>query len=748
MNRKTRFVPALVTIFVSLLGVSPATARAAGPEIPQLSWEQRSDWLNVQHGNPPAKGDGQADDTTAIQAALDGKGDGRTIYLPPGTYRITKTLVFQGPRHGCLIVGHGRDTRLVWDGPEAGRMFWSNGVAYSRYVGLSWDGRGKAAVGFDHAAQQRFETEVRHQYEAFRNFTGVGIRVGNQQKVASAEILYDNCLFEDCGTGLAFLDFNDYDNTVDRCEFHRCGTGVMDHHGNFYVRNCRFFDSREADFVAGSEHGSSIRRCTSVGSKRFIQEVSVIAPLTIQDCHVTGWTDPQAAIQLSGSPVLMFDCSFDRPPSKAPPVRLANPAQKLLLSNNRVGTDPEKGAAGSREAASVDRLVQVTPACKIYVIPAGPTSPKVASPTARAFQETANVPGKVFDAVRDFGARGDGKHDDTAAIQLAIDAARQAGQGAIAYLPTGRYVLSRTLVVKGQDYTFGGSGFRCGLVWRGEAGQTMVEVSGVQNVRLAHLSIGTHDLGPMSHGADVRVTSAQPCSLVLDELSGFGMYQKQPDMHGIHLVDLPAGSVVDGVHVQGNLRIAGSDGAKFLFRTSYEGSVTIEGPDGNGGGLVGFLTRLATHCQPALRVRDNRSLVMSDFYNEQTEQLAVLEGRPGQLPGRVTIQGPKMHTLTEEPIFDLRDYAGQVYYGQSQFYNKPQEPHFVSSASSSGRLILAGNFWYKTTPRFDLGRRTALTMLANRDIPDEGVTAEALKAVAVALDDLRALGRMDSELHE
>ena len=104
-------------------------------------------------------------------------------------------------------------------------MFWSNGIAYSRYVGLSWDGRGKAAVGFDHAAQQRFETEVRHEHEAFRNFTGFGIRVGHQQKVASAEILYRNCLFENCGTALAFLTFNDYDNTIDGCEFRDCGIG-------------------------------------------------------------------------------------------------------------------------------------------------------------------------------------------------------------------------------------------------------------------------------------------------------------------------------------------------------------------------------------------------------------------------------------------------------------------------------------------------------------------------------------------
>jgi hypothetical protein len=397
------------------------------------------------------------------------------VYLPPGSYRITKTLVFQGPRHGCLVVGHGRDTRPVWDGPQGGRMFWSNGVAYSRYVGLSWDGRGKAAVGFEHAAQQRFETEVRHEHEAFRNFSGFGIRVGHEQQVASAEILYHNCLFENCGTALAFLTFNDYGNTIDGCEFRNCGAGVLGNKGNFYARNCHFAGSRRADFIIGSEHGSSIRRCTSFGSRRFIEEQGTIAPLTVQDCHVAAWTDPEGAVHLSGSPVLMFDCSLTRPPSDRAPVRLANPAQKLMISNNR-------------------------------------------------------------------------------------------------------------------------------------------------------------------------------------------------------------------------------------------------------------------------------SVVMSDFYNEQSDQHLVFEGGPGQPEGTVTIQGPKMHMFTQEPVFDIRNYAGRIYYGQSQFYTQPKEPRFVSKGTRPVRLILAGHFWYDTKPRFELGPEVKLTLMANREVSDHGVDDEAMTAIAAALDDLRRLGELDQGL--
>jgi len=718
---------------LALLALALLSAPVFGalPDIPSLAWRERSDWINVKtRVAPAAVGDGRADDTAAIQAALNRGGDGTTVYLPAGTYRITRTLVFAGGT-GCLVVGHGRDTRLTWDGPEGGRMFWSNGVAYSRYVGLSWDGRGKAAVGFDHAAEKRFETEVRHQHEAFRNFTGFGIRVGHRQKVASAEILYHNCLFENCGTALGFLTFNDYDNTIDGCEFRHCGIGVWDSKANFYARNCHFEHSRQADFSMGSEHGSSIRRCTSIGSKRFLEQRGTIGPLTVQDCHVAGWTDPEGAMHLNGSPVLMFDCRFTQPPSERTPVRLANAAQKLLLSHNR----PEP----------VERLVEATPAARLYTIPPGRLGGVVTSAEQHFLRETVAVPDKVFDAVRDFGAKGDGRADDTAALQATIDAARQASHGAIAYLPTGRYAVKRTLSVTGRDYTLGGRGFRCGLVWQGEAGRPLVEVSAVENVTLANLSVGHHDFGTMNHGPDVRVTSRArvPCRLLLDEVSTFGMYDKAPDTHGFHFVELPPGSTIDALHVQGNLRIADSARATFLFRTSYEGTITIEGSAAPRDGFIGFLTRLATQSKPTLRIRDNHSVVISDFYNEQSDQHLVLEGKAGQPEGAVTIQGPKMHTFTQEPIVDIRDYAGRIYYGQSQFYTEPKYPRFVSSGARPARLILAGHFWYGTQPRFQLGPAAKLTLLANAEVPDAGVDSKALDVVAAVLDDLRRLGERD-----
>jgi hypothetical protein len=69
-----------------------------------------------------AKGDGIADDTDALQKAIEtcaGKDHNRFIYLPNGTYRITRTLVFkkpgesQGSMVGPWLIGQSRDNTII-----------------------------------------------------------------------------------------------------------------------------------------------------------------------------------------------------------------------------------------------------------------------------------------------------------------------------------------------------------------------------------------------------------------------------------------------------------------------------------------------------------------------------------------------------------------------------------------------------------------------------------------------------------
>ena len=210
-------------------------------------------------------------------------------------------------------------------------------MPYSRYVGLTWDGRGKAAVGFDHACRKVFETEIRHQHECYRNFTEAGIRVGHKTAVATAETHYENCLFEGCGRGVLLGSFNVLDHTFDGCEFRLCKVGLFGGAGtNFYVRNSHFERNAEADVLCRGEQGSSIRRCTSRGSAHFLTFGSSVGPLIVQDCHVDAWTGSAEALTLGGAPVLLFDCVFTDPPANQPAVRTTRAEQLLIVSNNRM----------------------------------------------------------------------------------------------------------------------------------------------------------------------------------------------------------------------------------------------------------------------------------------------------------------------------------------------------------------------------------------------------------------------------
>jgi hypothetical protein len=112
-----------------------------------------------------AIGDGKADDTHAIQMAIDlaGKPDpaspGRTlptaIFFPAGTYRVTRTLQFDPTRRVNCFEGSGfilpngtstAYTTLLWDGAVGGNMFDFKGYAGLKLCDLRLNGGGKAGI--------------------------------------------------------------------------------------------------------------------------------------------------------------------------------------------------------------------------------------------------------------------------------------------------------------------------------------------------------------------------------------------------------------------------------------------------------------------------------------------------------------------------------------------------------------------------------------------------------------------------
>lgn len=730
------------------------TEEPASPQIPELKWEERSDWTNVKSGETPAKGDGVQDDTAAIQAALNKMQAGSTIYFPPGTYRITKTLTPpEGRWLGVSLLGHGSTSVIVWDGEAGGRMFWTKeGLIVARYIGLTWDGKGTALVGFDHACTKYFETEIRHEHEAFRNFTEAGIRVGHQQQVATAETLYDNCLFEHCKHGVSLRSFNDLDHSFDNCEFRNCEVGLYGGKGtNLYARNCHFEANTDFDIVCIGEAGSSARNCTSHGSSNFIKYGSSVGPLVIQSCQIDAWTGALSPVVLKGAPVLMFDTVFTNGPTSdpAPAVQIDNLDQKLIISTNQTPDGV--------------RLLKEDSPGTIIEVPAGSLQAPAMKGSQSFLQSTVRIPGKVFDAKRDFGAKGDGATDDTAAINKAIEAARAHGQGAIAYLPAGQFVVSSTLKLTGKDYYVGGSGYRTALLWRGPVGGTTIEISDPERLTLENIAVGHHDCGVGENAIDIQQTgTGKPSSMCYDRVWVWGMYQSKPLERGLRVVNLGPQDRVLFREMNGNLHFTDCAAALVYMRLSYEGTILVEGKSPQRGGFIGGAVRLGTVTDPAIWLKDNQSLVISDLYVESSLHHTRLEGDASLPPGRLTMAGAKFElSKPENNGLEVNNYHGEAVLGPYQFYVGNPIHHFVQQGDAPFALTMLGSIFYNSQPEFKLAPASKLEIVGGttvglnkddtvsetkgKDFADSEV-GRGLPRIGRALDDLRRLNTAEAVL--
>lgn len=806
---KKRYSVTAVLVVSMLVTALAAMAATPAPELPVLNWEPRSDWIGVKdHG---AVGDGEADDTAAVQSVLDNAKSGMTIYFPAGTYRITETLHLRndnprgaGPYHvgvnfgmvepdvkvpvalGSLtLIGHGRDSRLVWDGHSGYPLLQTEGMTGSRIVGIDFDGgggrRSRASVGLYWCSRYTFGTGNIFRHVAFRNFLANGVLYEWHEPtrwLANAETSFENCLFVNCGTGISFTQFNDYNYSFDGCEFWNNDVGIMSRHGNFFVRNSHFRNSRIVDIQSYSEHGCTVRRCTSLGSNRFIDHHNIVSTLIVEGCTVQSWRDPSGAIRVSGAPVLLFDNTFlnyslDPNAAKGAVRFQGGGKQTLLLSGNEIRRLPDLMSHRERPGATDDyehamprwldhEAWPESEEGRIYHIPAGRREGQRLAGDQRFLKSEVAVPGRVFDAKRDFGAKGNSSSDDTEAIQKTIAAARAHGEGAIAYLPAGRYVVRETLELSGGNYYVGGAGkFATRIEWRGRPGQPTVVVREPDRLVMENIGLGRspdHRQAP-----DIlQEGGGGPSYMVYDNVS-VSMRERlaePPFLGGLQMQNLCPDEVVLIPYVHGNLRLTDSAAATVLVSFSTYGAVTLEGRAHDRSGFFGVLTRFDAGRWQIL-VGDNHSLVMSDYYTEGSINGPLIEGNPGDPEGRVTIQGAK--TANTESWFNIRNYQGQVFFGPSQFCHR-SDARFYITGERQAELYLMGCTFYRPALNFEIEPPSAVYRFGNwpigteregerlsteqvREMFADNLPEKGLSDAAHALDDLRRLGEADLRLN-
>jgi hypothetical protein len=274
-------------------------------------------WANVKE-RYGAKGDGQHDDTRALQQGIDslsnpvtGFNTGRraymVLYLPAGTYCISSTLVLKG-KIGVSIIGEDpARTVIKWIGGDKDTILWANGSAYFKIGRLAWDGNGRkeiegigihwATVWNERGSRSFASLNIEISDCSFSGGIKVGIGGGtyggpNGTGNNDSEVTIRRCVFQGCdGAALLIRGFNALDYWVWDCRFLHCRAGVDCAHGNYHIYRSFFSGSTIADALNDNGYYNSLRGCYSEQGNSFSYDLGTSSnpfKRTFQDNTIIG----------------------------------------------------------------------------------------------------------------------------------------------------------------------------------------------------------------------------------------------------------------------------------------------------------------------------------------------------------------------------------------------------------------------------------------------------------------------------
>ena len=533
-------------------------------------------WANVK-AEYGAVADGRADDTSAIQRALDELGKpGRSpvLFLPAGTYRIAKMLVLTS-RVSISIVGEDPATTvLVWNGEPGGTMLWLNGIAYSRFARLSFDGGGRASVAVEQSwdmTQPHFDTGNSYSDDRFLD-VDYGIHGGFKGGGFAETSIRRSQFLRNTKAGVALGNFNALDIWIWDSLFEDCYAGVTNTPGagNFHVYRSVFRRSKLADMAIGNTGGFSARGNYSSGSKAFFIGDSTNNPAQV-DIQGNTIIDPieGAAIRVGNQgPALIMDNVIRNRPAAAGPVvvwRSFIDADVTSVGNTFTVRDPVNS---NGRLVSIDDRVAAR---------SGIHATEAALPPA-----APNLHRQVFDVEDGAGAR---------EIQSAIAAAaRETGKRPVVHIPHGTYSISETLTIPASDIQLTGDGYGTILRWTGAGAGPVLRLMGPSKATLREIEIdgaGKAD-GIVVENADqpgsrvymgqAELRSGRETNLFVNglqhtnvQLEDFG-YAYSPDAVSIKVSGGGKTNIFSGASSGHRISYEVSDGARVLVRDLwYEG---------------------------------------------------------------------------------------------------------------------------------------------------------------------------------
>ncbi len=608
-------------------------------------------WGNVKT-DFGAVGDGIADDTAALQKALDDLRSERrqhhVLYVPAGRYRITKTLELARTAHeeskDVAIFGEEPyGTEIVWDGAENGVMFLYS-AWYSRVGRLTFDGQGKALTALRHGPP--FVTYNEFSDMIFRD-VGFGIEAGMKDGIAETTVWRSQFL-RCTRAGISIQNFNSLDWFIWDCRFENCARGVTNTFGagNFHVYRSSFFGSTQADMSIGNTCYFSVRENTSVHSKAFFtaSPMSACSNLTIQGNLIVDCQDTAVRMQDLG-PLLLLDNVFDGP--KNPAVKVNSQAGFVCVGNLFTAADAapenEQGISFANAVADYNTLhVGITE-------PPGPL-PKQERPVIE-LPPTSTA----------------------ADIQRAIEkACTLQGQRPVIHLPAGTYAIQETLVIPaGCDVQVMGDGCDTVLRWAAKERGPVLRLAGPSRATLRDFFI---DAGKTGDGIVIdhcdqpdgrifmdqgNLTSAQQVGLLVDGLENAN----------VDLYNLNHGGNKLGV------KVVGSPGAKAGKKVD---------------GRVVIFCGSSSNNELSYDVREGGRLLVRDIWYESGEFPRFMHSDGS---GSFTLHGAMIATARKEgvPALEFDDFHGDLTFLTSIIHSGGQSvPTVITGQGTDSNLLLLG----------------------------------------------------------
>ena len=384
------------------------------------------------------KGDGRADDSAAIQKAIDaaatGSGGG-LVFLPSGRYRISKTL-FVWPGVRVFGVGATRPEIVLGDATPGFQKGLANMVIFA---GAKRDPARR--VPFPVPGSVPFDKEIADSnsgtfYTAMSNidFTiGKGNPAATAIRFHAAQHAFVSHMTLDIGSGLAGL--YQVGNEAEAIHFKGGRYGILTEKPSpawgFVLLDSTFEGQREAairEHEAGLTLVNVTMRDTPVGIEIDRGYGDWLWGKDVRFENVS-----KAGVVISNERNVYTQVGFEN--------ALASNTPVFARFRDSGKTTPGQGksykVSAFNHGLTLPGLGQIGEYKTTLKAEALAALPKPKSPAIRALPPTSE-----WTNVRALGARGDNATDDTAAIQKAIDAHR------VVYFPTGFYKVTDTLKLR------------------------------------------------------------------------------------------------------------------------------------------------------------------------------------------------------------------------------------------------------------------------------------------------------------